>query len=100
MVQSRFELERTSAIECHHIAWHNGEFNDGGRFNLLDMGPNQNNDLDSPHPLSIYPITGIDCIAVSSHSMYLNLYILIILREWRVGSKICGVRCRSEWTSS
>ena len=47
---------------------------------------------------AIYPITGIDCIAVSSHSMYLNLYILIILREWRVGSKICGVRCRSEWT--
>ena len=24
---------------------------------------------------AIYPITGIDCIAVSSHSMYLNLYI-------------------------
>ena len=42
---------------------------------------------------AIYPITGIDCIAVSSHSMYLNLYILIvlILREWRVGSKIYGL---------
>ena len=55
----------------------------------------KNNDLDSPHPLSImsaiYPITGIDCIAVSSHSMYLNLYILIIIREWRVGSKIYGL---------
>ena len=74
MVQSRFELERTSAIECHHIAWHNGEFNDGGRFNLLDMGPNQNNDLDSPHPLSItcaiYPITGIDCIAMYVITFY------------------------------
>ena len=73
-------------------------------FDLLKIGHNQNNDLDSPHTLSImsaiYPITGIDCIAVSSHSMYLNLYILIIIREWRVGSKICGVRCRSDRTSS
>ena len=51
----------------------------GGCFDLLKIGHNQNNDLDSPHPLSImsaiYPITGIDCIAMSSHSMYLNLYI-------------------------
>ena len=51
----------------------------GGCFDLLKIGHNQNNDLDSPHPLSImsaiYPITGINCIAMSSHSMYLNLYI-------------------------
>ena len=77
----------------------------GGCFDLFKIGHNQNNDLDSPHPLSImsaiYPITGIDCIAMSSHSMYLILYILIInIREWRVGSKICGVMDRLEWTSS
>ena len=29
---------------------------------------------------AIYPITWIDCIAVSSHSKYLNLYILINLK--------------------
>ena len=50
----------------------------GGCFDLLKIGHNQNNALGSPHLLSImsaiYPITGIDCIAVSSHSMYLNLY--------------------------
>ena len=55
----------------------------GGCFDLLKIGHNQNNDLDSPHPLSImsaiYPITGIDCIAMSSHSMYLNLYIFKII---------------------
>ena len=34
----------------------------GGCFDLLKIGHNQNNDVDSPHPLSImsaiYPITG------------------------------------------
>ena len=36
---------------------------------------------------AIYPITGINCIAMSSHSMYLNLYIFIIIKGVEGGFK-------------
>ena len=38
------------------MAWHDGEFNVGewGCLDLLRIGHNHNNDLDSPHPLSYH----------------------------------------------
>eukprot|EP01048_Picozoa_sp_COSAG05_P003428 COSAG05_NODE_157_length_15666_cov_29.830410_4_plen_89_part_00 len=64
----------------------------GGCFDLLKIGQNQNNDLDSPHLLSImsaiYPIR-INCIAISSRSMSptCNLYIFILIKGVEGGFK-------------
>ena len=76
----------------------------GGCFDLLKIGHNQNNDLDSPHPLSImsaiYPITGIDCIAMSSHSMYLNLFFLKIIIKGVVPTHLRSPMSKTEPSSA